>query len=115
MIPMKKMMQQLHKSLHKCKGCHISCVLYDYYVEKAMVHDSQNPRINHTNTKGKLSGYILVSKIWQEPPFSLKKGGSGRLLEGLTPPLENKGGSRYISSNSCQEKIPAEIPTGQYR
>ncbi len=29
--------------------------------------------IYQTNTKGKLGRYILISKIWREPPFSLKR------------------------------------------
>ncbi len=50
MIPMKKLMRQLHKSLHKCKWCHIFCVSYDSYLKKLWVHDRRNHRITESHT-----------------------------------------------------------------
>jgi hypothetical protein len=49
------------------------------------------PGIYHTDTKGNLGWYVLVSKFWREPLFLSKKRGFGPLLEHSAPLLKEKG------------------------
>jgi hypothetical protein len=79
------------------------------------------PGIYHTDTKGNLDWFILVSKFWQEPLFPSKKGGFGPLLEHSAPLLREKRVSRGFiqkkSSQKLQKRVPAKsyskkIPTG---
>jgi hypothetical protein len=49
--------------------------------------------IYHTDTKGNLGWYILVSKFWQELLFPSKKG-AWTPFGALSPPIEGKRVSR---------------------
>jgi hypothetical protein len=49
-----------------------------------------------TDTKGKLSWYISISKKWRDPLFPSKKGGFGPFLEHSAPLLKEKGLPMYF-------------------
>jgi hypothetical protein len=68
------------------------------------------PGIYHTNIKGNLGWYILVSKFWRDPLFPSKKGGFGPLLEHSAPLLRKKGFPQFFFKKRVPRNFKKEFP-----
>jgi hypothetical protein len=66
-----------------------------------------------TDTKRKLGWDIMVSRIWQEPPFPSQKGALDPFWS-TQPPFEGKRVSWGFFQNKCPQKLQKRIPAESY-